>query len=244
MTLVMIIPSRGRPGAALEAARSAAEHRGRLDTEIIIAVDGDPDLGYSHAGTPQGGISIERYGVHRGMVDTLNDVATRVVRSRFVTHVGFMGDDHRVRSRGWDTELMLTAGPVGVAYADDLNPGVDLPTSVVLGANIVRKLGYMAPPALGHLYVDDFWLALGRCLGTIAYRDDLVIEHLHPTIGKGEWDAQYRRVNSAEQFEHDAAAWRAYRDGGSLAMAVHKIKRQWPELFQHGKPSPRRRFAA
>lgn len=231
MTLVMIIPSRGRPDAAREAADSAAENRSRTDTEVIIAVDGDPDARYSRATTALGGISVERDPVHRGMVRTLNAVATRVVRSRFVTHVGFMGDDHRVHTPGWDTELMKSAGPVGVAYADDLNPNVDLPTSVVLGANLVRTIGCMAPNVLGHLYVDDFWRELGLRLGRLAYRPDIVIEHMHPSVGKGEWDDQYRRVNSPEQFERDAEIWRSIRDGGALDIAVNQIRRAYPGEF-------------
>jgi hypothetical protein len=175
------------------------------------------------------------------MVATLNHVAARVARSRFVTHIGFMGDDHRIRTPGWDAELMKSAGPVGVAYADDLNDAVDLPTSVVLGANIVRRLGYMAPPALGHLYVDNFWRELGLSLGRLDYRPDVVIEHMHPTTGKAEWDAQYERVNSDAQFDRDEAAWVAYREH-ALAVAVHRIKRAYPQMFRTSQRRPRPRI--
>lgn len=240
MNLVMIIPSRGRPDAAWSAARSAVENRSRTDTEVIIAVDGDLNPGYFPDSTGRNGISVENYTVHRGMVATLNAVATRVVRSRFVTHVGFMGDDHRVHTPGWDMELMKSAGPVGVAYADDLNPNVDLPTSVVLGANLVRTIGCMAPDVLGHLYVDDFWRELGLRLGRLAYRPDIVIEHMHPSVGKGEWDDQYRRVNSPEQFERDAEIWRSIRDGGALDIAVNQIRRAYPSEFIASRPSGRR----
>jgi hypothetical protein len=249
--LLMIIPTRGRPEAAIEAARSALENRGRTDTEILLVVDGDSQK-YAHAYLDNEwsetwavrNVGLRFQEEHLGMVATLNREAVASTRTNGYTHVGFMGDDHRVRTPGWDTELMKSAGPVGVAYADDLNMGAKLPTSVVMSAPIVRTLGFMAPPTLGHLYVDDFWRELGARLGRIEYRDDIVIEHMHPTIGKSEWDDQYRRVNSDAQFEQDERAWRAYRDGWALSIAVHRIKRAHPEEFTGNaarRPSPRPR---
>jgi hypothetical protein len=238
--VLMIIPSRGRPQAALDAARSALETRGRTDTEVMIAIDGDSErygAAYlDNAGAPTWELqnaTLRFQEEHRGMVATLNAEAVRV--AKVFTHIGFMGDDHRILTPGWDTELAGSAGPVGIAYGDDLNMGAKLPTAVVMSSTIIRTLGYMAPPALDHLYVDDFWRELGARLGRLAYRDDIVIEHLHPTVGKSAWDEQYRRVNSYEQFARDEQAWATFRDR-ELPMVVHKIKRTFPELYG---PAPR-----
>lgn len=222
MSLVMIIPSRSRAHAARQAAASAIIHRSSLDTRVLVVVDGDADPEYDRCTNGFDGVEVLRYTQWRGMVGTLNLALGTV--GRWTTHVGFMGDDHRVQTPGWDTELMKSAGPWGVAYGDDLNMGERLPTAVVMATNITRALGYMAPPDLGHLYVDNFWRDLGERLGALAYRDDIVIEHMHPTVGKSEWDAQYRRVNSSARYMEDEAAWSEFRDLGGLDAAVARVK--------------------
>lgn len=225
----MIVPTRSRPAAAHEAARDALKNADvRGFTRVYLAVDGEHDQTREYellADTP------DMYRLfsptHRGMVDTLNHWARHLVaqtigdRPRF-THVGFMGDDHRPRTARWDFRLMEAAGQ-GIAYGNDLIQGRRLPTAVVMHADIVRALGFMAPDALGHLYVDNYWLELGRALGQLHYLDDVVIEHMHPSIGKSPNDEQYRRVNSTEQFERDGDAWRTYRQQGLLQRDVETI---------------------
>jgi hypothetical protein len=39
---------------------------------------------------------------------------------------------------------------------------------------------------------------------------EVVIEHLHPVAGKGEWDDQYREVNAEEVYSADAIAFKEY----------------------------------
>ena len=51
----------------------------------------------------------------------------------------------------------------------------------------------------------------------VADREDLPdvhIEHMHPTAGKAEWDANYHRVNAGAMYAHDAEFFHAWmRDG-------------------------------
>lgn len=226
----MLVPTRGRPDAAWEAAGEAMR-LSRAATQVYLLVDGDDDPRYNDGTTLAAGVYRCFSPRHRGMVATLNYWATRILEPcppTFVpepyTHVGFMGDDHRPRTVGWDLLLMQDAGD-GIAYGNDLFQGARLPTSVVMHADIVRALEYMALPALGHLYVDDHWLALGRAMGKITYRDDVVIEHMHPSAGKAPTDDQYRRVNSPERFEADRDAYREHLLAGGFEREVETIRR-------------------
>ena len=80
----------------------------------------------------------------------------------------------------------------------------------------------MAPPTLIHLYMDNFWKALGQDLGNLVYRGDIIIEHLHPIAGKAANDAGYIEVNSAEVYTKDAVAFDRYlRD--QFAQDLRKI---------------------
>jgi hypothetical protein len=124
--------------------------------------------------------------------------------------VGFMGDDHRPRTKGWDSRYVtaLREMGTGIVYGDDLLQHEALPTQCAMTSDIIQALGYMAPPQLTHLYVDNFWLALGRAAGCIQYLQDVVVEHLHPIAAKAEWDEGHLRVNAQEMHEKDNAAYR------------------------------------
>jgi hypothetical protein len=79
-----------------------------------------------------------------------------------------------------------------------------------MSASIVRAIGYMAPPELIHMYMDNFWKALGQDLGHLIYRSDVIIEHLHPLVGKSQNDAGYMEVNSPEIYSKDVVAFDRY----------------------------------
>ena len=107
--------------------------------------------------------------------------------------IGAVGDDCVPRTKGWDrvvTETLAQLG-TGLCYGNDLLQGEDLPTVCFMTSDIVRTLGYMSPPALVHMYCDNFWLELGRGLDSIRYLPDVIIEHLHPSKGKSSSDVVY-----------------------------------------------------
>ena len=70
----------------------------------------------------------------------------------------------------------------------------------------------MAPPAMKHLYLDNFWKDIGNELGSLVYRDDVIIEHMHPFAGKSESDEGYVEVNSSELYKHDQKAFQIYSE--------------------------------
>ena len=139
--------------------------------------------------------------------------------------MGFMGDDHCPRTVGWDRAYLdsLQELRTGMVYGNDLLQGGKLPTQIAMTSDIVRTLGYMAPPALTHLYVDNFWLNLGNQVGCLRYLPDVIVEHRHPVAGKAKWDAGYARVNDSAIYERDEAAYGEYQRT-HLAADVTKVK--------------------
>lgn len=223
--LVVIVPSRGRPHAAVELA-GAFKATCTANTGLVFAVDSDdPALAGYREVIDQGLASVIVAG-HTSMVDALNRRAigyASLEDELAVTAIGFMGDDHRPRTKGWDRAYLdaLTSLP-GIVYGNDLIQGVKLPTQCAMSASAVRALGHMAPPPLTHLYVDNYWLEIGQASGCITYLPDVVVEHVHPVGGTAEWDAGYRRVNSRAMYGRDQAAYVAYmaehRDRDVLAL--------------------------
>jgi hypothetical protein len=143
------------------------------------------------------------------MAQALNEATAFAIQAMHPTYVGFIGDDNRFRSEGWDEELHKALDEMGggVAYADDMWHHENLPTAWFVSAKIVEALGWMAMPTLTHLYMDNVWSTIGRGIAHFKYVPSAVIEHLHPTYGKNQWDDSYRRTNSPEMYEHDRLAF-------------------------------------
>jgi hypothetical protein len=209
----LIIPSRGRPAAAAEAVESALTNArqqffGGGSVRIIVAVDDDDaELpAYREALGKTKGVDLT-VGPRVRMGPTLNREARRVAGTFDI--VGFMGDDHRIRTVGWNLIVGTAMREPGVVYGNDLMHGPELPTAAFIASPIIRGLGYIVPPGLVHLYLDNFWLDLGRATA-LRYVPRLVIEHLHPLAGKAEWDAGYQSANDAALYERDRQEYERY----------------------------------
>lgn len=209
--LAVVVPSRGRPEAAFELMAAFAATC-TADTELVIAVDDtDPALDAYRAAASRCTLVV---GPSTTMVEALNQaVAGYPETAREPFAFGFMGDDHRPRTVGWDARYLETLRDLGVGmvYGDDLLQREKLPTQIAMTTDIVRALGWMAPPALVHLAVDNWWLELGQRAGCIRYLPDVVVEHMHPVAGKAEWDDGHRRVNQPAMYHQDLATFARLR---------------------------------
>lgn len=143
----------------------------------------------------------------RGLVKALNYVAPTFTRE--YDAIGFMGDDHRPRTVGWDSHYLRNLRELGggYVYGNDLLMGERIPTQVAISSTIIELLGYFGPPAFTHLSVDVSWKTMGEGLGRIRYLPDVIIEHMHPAAGKAEVDAGYKHVNSAMMVKMDQRAY-------------------------------------
>ena len=129
-------------------------------------------------------------------------------------YIAFMGDDHLIKTHAWDQKLIdaIRDIPYGMSYGNDLMQGEALPTAILMDTYIIQKLGYMCPPDQIHLYLDDFWLHLGKTLDTIVYCPKVIIEHMHFTTGKSEIDKTYTESNTLELYSVDEASYKKYLD--------------------------------
>jgi hypothetical protein len=225
MSLLVLVPSRGRPTNALELLTEFEATKKFKHTTCLFVVDeDDPELDAYLELLPSGNIEInESIG---SMVRALNAAATLHSAIGVYNYIGFFGDDHRPRTKGWDkifvTKLDRRGG--GFAYGNDLYQGANLPTQVVMSSSIISALGWMAPPVLKHLWVDNAWRSLGSATGRLFYFPEVVIEHLHPFAGKAAMDMGYQRVNSSEMIDHDKAAFARWMANG-FAKDVETLKR-------------------
>lgn len=215
--MLYVVPSRGRPGNVNTLINAFRETRTVAKLRIALD-DDDPTLGEymnilerqsaQHLDWLACSVASRRSGID-GMVYALNTTVARHGMNEDA--IGFMGDDHLPRTPRWDAELLkeIQSGSL-VAYGNDLFQRSNLPTAVLLDGRIPSTLGYVSPPALQHLYVDNVWKLWGTRARRMSYRDDVIIEHMHPAIYKSASDDRYVAVNSPAKWEHDEKAYHAY----------------------------------
>jgi hypothetical protein len=214
MSIALLIPTRERDAKARVCYERAKSLAVRDSTEIIFVVD--PDDPTEYEGLPT--LRIDSGG--GGMGAPLNAAAALYCRTHDI--VGFIGDDHLVRSHAWDETVEQHLRSPGMLYGNDL-ARQDIPTQIFMSSLIVEALGWMALPGSHHLYLDDAWAHLGQATGLLKYDPDLIIEHVHFAYGKAAKDDVYERVNSQSMYEHDYAVFEAWRREG-FAQDIIKVK--------------------
>jgi hypothetical protein len=228
--LAVVVPTRGRPENAARLARAFEETTASGALPVFVADKDDPTLPDYRSLLDTGVISRLLISDHTGgggLCVPLNFAARRY--AEVYENVGFMGDDHLPRTHGWDTLILgeLDSLEPRIVYGNDLLQGANLPTAVFMQSRMIRALGVMAPQAMRHLYLDNFWKELGERTGSLIYRQDVVIEHLHPVAGKALMDARYAAVNAPEADRRDRDAWLAYRDGAGFESALRSVRKEY-----------------
>lgn len=217
MAVVVVMPSRGRPERAHEAVKAIRRTAARVDTSVILAVDRDDPAFGEYAALRWAGFGPEVTVLALpadetgNLVRATNTVSLRVANADPDAIIGNLGDDHVCRSRGWDNEVTDALRDPGVAYGDDLLQGEVLPTAPFISASIVLALGYYFLPDLEHMYCDNAVRDIGVQSQTLHYLPSVVIEHMHPLVGKAEWDEAYRQVNAELPVRLDRLRYESWR---------------------------------
>ena len=235
MPIAVVIPSRGRPQRAREAVLAARDSAIRADTSVVLVVDEDDPL------LPEYRVMVDRLppprvgAEHRPLLVVLsgdetgclvtatNTVSMRIARDDPATIIGNLGDDHLVRTFGWDRLITDALSTPGMAYGDDLIHGEHLPSAPFFSAVIPLALGWYMWPGCRHLYVDNIWRDVAEQAGVRRYLPELTIEHMHPAVGKAVWDEGYHRANDQPPTRRDHKAYEYWR-ARHMARDVRRVR--------------------
>ena len=80
-----------------------------------------------------------------------------------------------------------------------------------VSGDVIRKIGFIAPLGLKHLYIDNFYEEIALALSIYGYSPDIRIRHLHFSNG-----APMDKTYEERQLEGDAEAWQAFVNNGLL----------------------------
>jgi hypothetical protein len=183
--MLVIVPSRGRP----KNQERFLEYFFKNSTisDICFVLDTDDESNY-----PRFNKVIYEILEPLMLNEKLNAVSYKYCNS--YKFIAFIGDDHLLQTYAWDKILTNPLSEkIGISYGNDLYKKDELPTCAVLSSNIIKHLGYMAPPELKHSYIDKFWLDLGTEISNINYFENVIWEHIHPDNKKTEVDKTYLR---------------------------------------------------
>lgn len=213
--LAIITPTRGRP-AQLREMVEAVHSTAAGDVRVMTGIDDDDPADYLETMLGYTGDVVAYRGERKSLCGWTNHLAQLALDGpNPPRYLASLGDDHRPRTKGWDRKLIEAIeqlpGP-GMAYGNDLLQGKNMPTAWVASAEVVRALGWMMLPGCEHMYVDTAILMLGMTADRIAYRPDVIVEHLHPLAGKAQWDQSYRESNTEDRYAADRKAFEAWRD--------------------------------
>lgn len=224
--LAIVVPTRGRPSNITKVIGAWDSTNAWDHADLILVADADdPEIdGYRALIDPETcPVQLMVIPDWIPMVHKLNEAAYILTDQYWA--IGFAGDDHLPRTKGWAGTYLeaLREMGTGIVYGDDLHHGRNLPTEWAMTSDIIRTLGRMVPAPVEHMYCDNSVLDLGTEANCIRYLDSVHIEHMHPVWQKGEWDPQYRRVNSRQQYQKDGRAYRQWKQQG-LAQDAEKIR--------------------
>ena len=230
-----LLPSKGRP-AALARFFAAYEKTGGSTPGIVIIDRADWDENRYDAilPLPLGWSWRVTDGITQG--DKLREIWPDVVNCAWL---GLIGDDCVPETGGWDRELV---GELDGTNFVSCNDGWLAPKRVancwVMAGPLVRAVGYIFPPGLHHLFVDDVWEYFAAMVaGLWTCRIDVMVRHRHVLKGAAEADATHKAVygegfvdgvgpdRTAGLWAGDEATFAAWRDDGEAARAVAEIRR-------------------
>jgi hypothetical protein len=192
MRILTLCPTRGRGFKAVnETNNSHEETKALAESKLVFIVDRDDETDY----TGEYDHDVFIYGrktLPRNIMAATNE-AVAFYQDRYDV-IGFIGDDVRFRSKGWDEEFADALSSGGIAYGDDGVQGKSLPTHWWVTTDIIKSLGWFLNPRLRHFYMDNTWQEIGNATSSLSYRPTVNVEHLHFSFGKSEKDATYEHT--------------------------------------------------
>jgi hypothetical protein len=125
-------------------------------------------------------------------------------------YVGFIGDDIVFRTL-WESQFIswLSTQKYALAFANDLvHTTGGLATHPFITSNMIRALGFFGCPAVGHHYFDNYWESMASTVGTRKFFPQIIMEHMHPIVGKAPQDEMFHKIES--KFEENYLKFNEY----------------------------------
>ncbi len=193
MTLSLVCPSRYRPSQLLAMARSAYDTAGDPGhVELTVYVDDDDDWGaYRRALRAIEAALNLRPVLTIGPRCTLSDAWNRAAEKATGDVLMLCADDLIFRTPGWDVMVLdaFDAYPDRIALVYGRDGVSDRPTHPFIHRRWYEAVGRMTTPDFPADYCDTWLADVADLVGRRHFLPDVLIEHMHYSVGKSERDA-------------------------------------------------------
>lgn len=204
METVLVLASRGRPHNLRRFAE--AYDRTEAVSKVVVGLDyGDPKTQeYRDLNLHQSFTFLTVGNPNPGACFVQNKIFEAYPNADVY---GIVADDVIPTTKHWDVKL-AKAAVGGVSFcADGMHDG-RFATHPFIDGDLVRKYGFIAPPGLKHLYVDNFWNDVGAETH-LKYLDTVRLEHHHWSNDKAPKDETYNH----QYAQGDEAVYRGLNHG-------------------------------
>lgn len=206
----LIVPSRSRPQNIRRLHEALIKTESKVDLYVGLDAD-DPNLDeYKILEAELDNVTLDISPERQRFGPTLNRIALELADKYL--YLIWLGDDHLPRTKHWDEQYRreLEKIRVGMVYGDDLIQGINIPTQMGFTSNLVKALGYAVPEGFIHLFIDNYFLELCKAIDKVVYRPDVVVQHIHYSVGGAEEDLTYKEANSSEHWSNDRIRFQKY----------------------------------
>lgn len=220
-----LLPSRGRP-ASLARFFDAYRHTGGSTPGVVLVSQWDQP-NYGGIDLPLGwSLAVTN---HESQGDKLAEIWDQV---KDCAWLGLIGDDCVPMTPGWDKALLdALDGANFVSCNDDWLAPHRAANCWVMSGELVRRVGYIFPPGLQHLFVDDVWETIGRETRCWACRMDILVKHQHVLAGQAAADDTHRLVYGSDTSDtgaglwpQDGATYQRWLNEGGAARAIAAVR--------------------
>lgn len=189
----IFLPTRGRPFLAKRLLESVLETASDIaGVEIVLYLDGDDPESLAIACS---GIEIKT--LVRPPGASMGGIFKECMAASAGRYILLMNDDAVFRTFGWDRRLSAAFNRypdrVALVYCNDLDQGASVPTFPCVSRAACALMGGVCPESFKNLHIESHLFDIFNELkknghNRTVYLKDVIIEHMHHTLGKSAED--------------------------------------------------------
>lgn len=194
----ILLPTKNRPNNLIRFADNIlATADNPANIELCFYLDDDDTISIPAVQTVAEKISTQALQGNLKMGSQMYNELYRVANGEIFM---ISADDIIFKNKGWDTLVVNKFDEyddkILYLYGEDGFQHGRIGTHGFIHNNWIDILGYTLPIQLSFAYVDEWLTELAKRVGRNCYIPELIIEHLHPVVGKAVNDDTYK--NRAE----------------------------------------------
>ena len=192
----ILIPSRKRPENILRLKTNILDTISSLDNiELCMYIDDDDEESISALEDISRAISTTAVQGNQILGSQMYNELFKLASGDIIM---FAADDIIFKTKHWDAFVetrfeLATEDKILFLFGEDGFQHGRIGTHGFIHRHWVEILGYVLPPKLASAYTDEWITELAKRVNRDLYCWDLIIEHLHPAVGKAKNDETYTK---------------------------------------------------